>query len=151
MVVVPITIKEANRFVKNFHRHNEPVQGARFAIGASDQELGLIGVAIVGRPRARNIEQLLTAEVTRVCLRPDAPRNANSFLYGACWRIWRAMGGLRLVTYTLTTESGASLLLAGWHNLGAVEPVSGKGWQSRPNREWYPVYGQLKLKWEKAS
>lgn len=35
MKVVPMSLSEANEFVANFHRHNKPVQGAKFAIGAS--------------------------------------------------------------------------------------------------------------------
>ena len=45
----PIALREANEFVRNFHRHNKPTQGGKFAIGAVyDDEL--VGVAIVGRP-----------------------------------------------------------------------------------------------------
>ncbi len=91
------------------------------------------------------------AEVTRVCVRPDAPRNANSFLYGACWRAWRAMGGTRLVTYTLASESGASLRGAGWKLVGAVR-VRDKPWHGPDRqREFQDLYGQQKLRWERES
>jgi len=50
--ILPITLKEANEFVTNFHRHNKKVQGARFCLGASYEDQ-LVGVAIVGRPVAR--------------------------------------------------------------------------------------------------
>ena len=43
----------------------------------------------------------------------DGCPNANSALYGACWRIASAMGYRRLVTYTEGGESGASLKAAG--------------------------------------
>ena len=50
LTLVPIKIKEANEFVSNFHRHNKPVQGCKFCIGASSVQ-GLTGVAIVGRQK----------------------------------------------------------------------------------------------------
>ncbi len=150
-LVVPVTIKEANAFVPSFHRHNKPTVGARLAIGASNEQLGLVGVALIGRPISRKIQNTdghYTAEVLRVCVRPDAPRNSNSFLYGACWRVWRAMGGRKLITYTLASESGDSLRGAGWRTVSERSPNQGKGWRNRPNMDWQAVYGQLKFKWE---
>ena len=66
-----MSIAEANEFVANFHRHNKPVQGAKFAIGASDGDR-LVGVAIVGRPVSRHLDDGVTAEVTRCCVVNDA-------------------------------------------------------------------------------
>ena len=97
--LVPVTLREANEFVANFHRHNKPTQGGRFAIGAVYGD-ALIGVAIVGRPVSAQLQDGLTAEVTRLCVSDDAPTNACSFLYGRSWRIWQQMGGERMVTYT---------------------------------------------------
>jgi hypothetical protein len=145
---VPISIREANAFVEQFHRHSVPVQGAKFAIGASVGE-HLQGVAIVGRPVARMLHDGFTAEVLRCCVLPDAQKNTPSFLYGRCWRVWQQMGGRRMVTYTLASESGASLRAAGWKILGETEASEkGKGWMNRPGRAWRPVYGQQKLRWE---
>ena len=143
-----MTIAEANLFVKNFHRHNKPVQGAKFAIGASDGDR-LVGVAIVGRPVSRMLDNGATAEVTRCCVLDDAPKGTPSFLYSRCWKAWSALGGDRLITYTLQSESGASLKGAGWkviaHSPGAKQ---GSGWENRPGREWQTVVGQAKLRWE---
>jgi len=153
-IVVPITLREANDFVANFHRHNGRTarNGGKFAIGAS-YDSQLVGVAIVGNPISATFMDGFTAEVLRTCVVPDAPRNTNSFLYGACWRIWRAMGGLRLITYTLQTESGASLRGAGWRIIGEVNPTE-KGWRKNDHlnnkRKWQPVMGQLKFRWEKT-
>lgn len=148
MKVVPITLAEANKFVENFHRHNKPVIGAKFAIGASDG-INLIGVAIVGRPIARAMDNGLTAEVTRCCVIESAPKGACSFLYSKCWRIWQTMGGEKLITYTLQSESGASLRGAGWKIIGQTQGAKeGKGWTSRPGRNWQPITGQAKFRWE---
>ena len=146
LILLPITLKEARSFVDNFHRHNKPPQGGKWAIGASD-ETRLVGVAIVRRPIARKLDDSLTAEVTRCCVLDDAPKNTCSFLYGRCWRIWQQMGGKRMVTYTLASESGASLKGAGWKMLGETKPSKkDSGWMSR-NRDWHPIYGQMKFRW----
>ena len=146
--LIPISIKEAREFVYNFHRHSKPPQGGRFSVGASFNT-NLVGVAIVGNPVARRLLDGFTAEVTRLCVTDDAPKNTCSFLYGRCWRIWQQMGGKRMVTYTLQKEAGSSLKGAGWNLIGEVE-LNPKGWQNRPGRKWQPVYGQLKFKWEVA-
>lgn len=147
MTLLPITIREANAFVESFHRHNAPVRGGKFAIGASS-DAGLIGIAIVGRPIARMLDDGYTAELLRTCTRPEAPKGAVSFLASRAWRAWQAMGGKRMVTYTLADESGASMRGAGWKLIGNVKNTSA-GW-SRDGRErdWQPIYGQLKLRWD---
>src|SRR5437016_4190311 len=96
--VTPITLRQANDFVEQFHRHNGRTtrNGGRFAIAAIHPEFGLVGVAIVGRPLARLLQDGYTAEVLRLCVRDNAPKNTCSFLYGRCWRIWQAMGGRKL-------------------------------------------------------
>lgn len=150
LLVVPLTLREANDFVMSFHRHNGRTarDGGKFAIGATFG-IELVGVAIVGNPISATFMDGFTAEVLRGCVRPDAPRNTNSFLYGACWRVWRAMGGRKLVTYTLQSESGASLRGAGWTCIAEVRPTA-DGWRKSDGleRQWQPVMGQQKFRWE---
>lgn len=152
MRCIPLPLREANAFVLSFHRHNGPVQGAMFALGA-EHEGELVGVAIVGRPVARLMQDGFTAEVTRVCVVDHAPKGACSFLYGRAWRVWQSMGGSRMITYTLSTESGASLRGAGWKVLGETKlRKEGQAWTGLENgrqrdRAWDPIYGQLKLRW----
>lgn len=150
LTVVPITLREANDFVANFHRHNGRTarNGGKFAIGAQWGS-ELVGVAIVGNPISATFMDGFTAEVLRACVGPTKAKNVNSFLYGACWRVWRAMGGKRLVTYTLQEESGTSLRAAGWRIVGEVRPTE-DGWRKNDHltREWQPVMGQLKFRWE---
>lgn len=64
--LVPITLKEANAFVERYHRHHKPVVGHKFSIAASDGEK-IVGVAIVGRPVSRYLDNGLTLEVNRLC------------------------------------------------------------------------------------
>ncbi len=139
-----MTRDEANLFVAEHHRHKSHVAGHRFAIGAA---LGgeIVGVAIVGRPLARALQDGWTAEVLRCCT--DGTPHAPSKLYAACWRAWRAMGGRRLVSYTLASEPGTSLRAAGWRVVGQVE---GREWhsESRPRVEAAGVQTLDKLRWE---
>ena len=138
----PITISDAKVFVAEHHRHHRPPQSGLFAVAVSLADR-VVGVAIVGRPVARGNQDGYTAEVTRVCTLGD--RNAPSMLYGAAWRACRALGYRRLITYTLGSETGASLVASGWH---LIAQVRGKSWNrpSRPRVDRHPT--QDKLRWE---
>jgi len=81
-------------------------------LGVIDESDDLRGVAIVGRPVSRYLDNGLTAEVTRLCT--DGYRNSCSFLYAVCERTARCMGFERIQTYILVTENGASLKAANW-------------------------------------
>lgn len=149
LVTVPMELREANEFVASHHRHNKPTVGHRFSIGASDG-VELWGVAIIGRPIARLLQDGFTAEVLRCCVRDGSPKGTCGHLYAAAWRAWKAMGGRRLITYTLQAESGASLRGAGWKVLATRDGNDPARWQSRTGRKWQPVVGQPKLLWEAA-
>lgn len=73
--IVPMTLREANAFVEQKHRHHGPVTGHKFSIGLSNGE-EIVGVAIVGRPVARHLDDGWTLEVNRLCT--DGSRNACS-------------------------------------------------------------------------
>lgn len=131
LVLVPITLGEANEFVRVHHRHHEPVPGHKFSIGVYDSEQSkIVGVAIVGRPVARHFDDGFTLEVNRTCT--DGTRNANSMLYGACTRASFALGYRRLITYTQEGESGASLKAANWRVVAERKPNKGWNVPSRP-------------------
>ena len=142
MYLVPISLKEANEYVKRNHRHHKPVTGHKFSVAAAvDGEI--VGVAIVGRPVSRHLDDGWTLEVNRLCT--DGTKNACSFLYAACWRCAKNMGYKKLITYILDTENGASLKAAGWKCLGEA---GGKRWTGvrRPEVDLYPA--QMKLRFE---
>jgi hypothetical protein len=86
-------------------------QGALFALGV-EKGGELVGVAIVGRPVGRGLQDGRTVEITRVAT--DGTRNACSFLYGRCRRAAAALGYRRVITYTRQDESGASPRAAGF-------------------------------------
>lgn len=102
----PIHLKEANAFVKQYHRHNLPTVGGKFAVSCYDDNI-LCGVAICGRPTARNADNGTTVEIYRNCT--DGTKNACSKLYGACVRIAKEMGYRKVITYILESEDGASV------------------------------------------
>jgi len=147
LYVVPLTLAQANEHVAAWHRHNAPVVGAKFCIGAADIDGVLHAVAIVGRPVARNFDDGQTLEVTRVA--SDGTRNANSMLYASCQRAAFALGYRRLITYTQADESGSSLKAAGWKIVGSRPPRPGWSAPSRPrdNDAYSSVARQL---WEVA-
>ena len=143
--ITPMTLTEAMIFVDRHHRHHKSPQGGLFAIGLSDGD-EVVGVAIIGRPVSRNLDNGYTAEVTRVCVL-DGYRNGCSKLYGACWRAARAMGYQKMVTYTLKTEPGTSLKASGWD---VMAETRGGSWncEARPRVDKHPLQG--KLRWEVA-
>lgn len=147
----PCTLREANDFVASFHRHNGRTSrnGGKWAVGC-EQDGTLVGVAIVGNPLSATFMDGRTAEVLRLCTNGEAGKGACSLLYAACWRAWRAMGGRRLITYTLATESGASLRGAGWKVVAELPADQiNRNWnKGNKPREWQPIYGQQKLRWE---
>lgn len=140
----PVTLREANAFVETHHRHHKPDRGCIFCV-AVESEGRIVGVAIVGRPKSRNLQDGYTAEVTR--LATDGTRNACSILYAASWRAARALGYRRIGTYTLPDEGGASLRAAGWRLIGEA---GGGSWDrtDRPRVDCHPL--QVKLRWERS-
>lgn len=143
LTVIPCDLADANAFVKQHHRHHPPVPGHKFSLAVCDEAGTIRGVAIVGRPVARRLDNGWTLEVNRVAT--DGCPNACSALYGAARRATFALGYRKLVTYTLPSEGGASLRGAGWKCLGEA---GGGTWsrKSRPRVDTHPT--QIKLRWE---
>lgn len=144
MEITPISLEEANAFVAKLHRHHKPVPGCKFAVAVSDEDK-VVGVAIVGRPVARFLDDGWTLEVNRCCT--DGTMNACSMLYGASWRAAKALGYRRLITYTLPEEGGSSLKASNWKCLGLR---GGGNWntKSRPRVDTDELLRGQKLLWE---
>ena len=119
MKIIPITLTVAKAFISDHHRHNNPPVGWKFGVGIENNGV-LVGVATAGRPVARHFDDGLTLEVNRTCT--DGTPNANSMLYGAVWKAAKAMGYMRVITYTQADESGASLKAAGWIKVKELAP-----------------------------
>ena len=65
MKAVPLTLKEANQYVDEVHRHHIPAVGDKYRIGCEERGK-LVGVAQVGRPVSRYLDDGRTLEVIRV-------------------------------------------------------------------------------------
>lgn len=143
MEIVPITFRAACEYIVKVHRHHSPPQGHKFSIGLMDGK-ELIGVAVVGRPVARKLDDGITAEVTRLCT--DATKNACSKLYAACAKAAKAMGYVEIITYILKREPGISLKASGWE---MMHETPGLSWSvpSRPRQDKHPI--EPKIKWRK--
>ncbi|MGL5912090.1 MAG: XF1762 family protein [Phycicoccus sp.] len=145
LTVTPLTLREARAFVAKHHRHHLPPRGHMFSIAVADVDAKIRGVAIIGRPIARALQDGFTAEVTRTAT--DGTSNANSALYGAAWRAVKAMGYRRLITYTQAGESGASLCGAGWRIVAHRPARAGWDMPGRPRVDTHSV-GIVRTLWE---
>ena len=130
LVIKPISLKYANAYVLEKHRHHGKVQGHKFSLSVWDGER-LCGVAIVGHPQSRRIDQESTLEVLRLCT--DGTYNACSILYARCARVGKDMGYKRIITYILESEQGTSLKASGW--ACEAENVGGTVWTGQREAE----------------
>lgn len=137
-----VELADANAYVTKHHRHHKKVTGHRFSLGAVlDGEL--VGVAIVGRPVARSIDQRYVLEVNRCCT--DGTGNAASFLYGRAAQVGKLLGYAWIITYTTPAEGGASLRAVGWGSQLMTDSSHGS-WHGED------VRGQnlgVKIRWHK--
>ena len=147
LTIIPCELSDANAFVKLHHRHHQPTVGHKFSLAVVDAENVIRGVAIVGRPVSRMLDNGLRLEVNRVAT--DGCANACSALYGACRRAAFALGYKEVITYILGTEPGVTLTAAGWKCIGQA---GGGSWHTpssgRPRVDKAPT--QKKMRWEAA-
>ena len=165
MKVGPVVFKVAAEFIALHHRHHKPPLSHRFSLGLWEGEV-LVGVACIGRPVSRVLQARGHLEITRLCCLDV--RNAASCLLAACVRASRAWvhaeqkrrreqgdepypKGCRLITYTLQSESGASLRAAGFERdvvSADSSSVRGRKWEKGK------VTGRCalgpKVRWSKA-
>jgi hypothetical protein len=144
--LTPISRDNAKAFVREHHRHNDAPVGWKFGASLADDDGVTLGVVIVGRPVNRVLDDGLSLEATRVCT--TGAKNANSMLYGAAIRAAEALGYDRLYTYTLQSESGASLKAVGFV-IDAIIPAR-ETWDTparRRNQETRPT--EPKYRWIK--
>jgi hypothetical protein len=139
--LVPVTLLDARKFVRDHHRHCDPPFAWRFGVGvAEDGEL--VGVAMANMPvnRAHAVDRFVL-EVQRTCT--TGAKNANSMLYGAVARAAKALGYRSLITYTLEGETGASLRAAGW--VAEAEVLGKPGWLNHPRPAHPRLFGERKV------
>lgn len=140
------TITGACEYVTRWHRHHERPRSALWAIAAQRVgELDLCGVAIVGQPKSRALANGVRCEVVRIAT--DGSDNVCSFLYNKARRAAQALGYVSCKTYTLKSESGASLRALG---LKPEAEVKGREWDTPSRRRHAGPKAQTedKLRWE---
>lgn len=123
LVPVPCSVTRAREVVDAWHRHHGSSTSALYACAVATEDGTVRGVALIGRPVARLLDDGWTLEVTRVAT--DGTPNACSALYSASRRMATALGYARLFTYTRADESGTSLRAAGWDDDG---PIRARSW-----------------------
>lgn len=151
----PVAREEARAFIRLHHRHHGVPVGWLWLHGAHDDAGELVGVAVVGRPVARAIDDGLTCEVTR--LATDGEPNASSLLYAASRRAAIAKGYRRGLTYFLASEwdrfdqggrriGGAGARADGWSELWRVK---GRSWDApgRPRTDKHPTEDKVAVGW----
>lgn len=152
----PITRDDARAYVREHHRHHKnPPVGDLWRHAIHDHDGVVVGVAIVGRPVARELDDGLTVEVTRLCT--QGIMNGCTMLYGAARRAAEAKGYRRGLTYILASEwfrfddqgrriGGRSVTSAGYRLLWEVK---GRSWncQSRPRTDKHPTEDKVALGW----
>lgn len=113
METVPVTKAEAFAMIAKVHRHLDPPEGWVCGVGlALDGEL--VGSGILCRPVApKTAKDRRISEIARVAV-PAGLRNANSMVYAALRDAARALGYWKVQTFTLESESGASLRAVGF-------------------------------------
>lgn len=132
---IPLSLKEVNAYIDQYHRHHSHAQGDKFRVGA-EVNGELVGVAQCGRPVSRMLDDGRTLEVIRLCT--NGAKNVCSFLYSRCARVAQELGYEKIITYILASEMGSSLKASGWY---CDEKSAGGGsWdcESRP-RELEPL------------
>lgn len=154
--LVPVDLATARRFIADHHRHNPRTSGWKWGVGLH-LDGDLVGVAMASRPVSPKLQaaEPRTLEIIRVCTLGH--QNANSRLYGALCRAAKALGYLSAITYTLESESGASLLAAGFVCEGPAGGRPGQTWnvQSRPRVEFNLLgeattpHDEPKLRWRR--
>lgn len=127
--------------IAEHHRHHDPPVGWMWGLMAW-RDGWLVGVATVGRPVSRNLQAQGLLEVTRLCTFSRRRFGAASAMYRAVHSLCESSSGV--ITYTLGSESGESLIKAGWHDEG---PAGGGSWSapSRPRVDHHPT--ERKTRW----
>lgn len=149
--LVPLSRDEANSFVRLHHRHAKRPAIHRGAMGC-EIDGQLVGVVIIGNPKARASQQAdrFLVEIVRCCVADGAPRNVGSWLYARARRAAAALGFRRVETKNLDQESGASLRGAGFQPVKQLPARTGWDCPSRP-RDSLPTDNTAKVRWEVAA
>lgn len=146
----PISFNEAKK-VLSTHRHLLPPNGWLFAVALYDPIISIRGVGCCSRPNARALQDGLTCEINRIAT--DGCYNGCSILYSRLLTAAKALGYLRVVTYTRVDEPGTSPKSAGFVYDGLSRDGKGGEWScpSRPRRLADDPSGKVRWIWQDKS
>ncbi len=114
---VPVTFAQAREFISDWHRHHRPPVGHKYSLGVADDRDVLVGVAVVGRPVARHLDDGLTLSGSPPTAHPT--RAACSMpRRGRQPRRWATAGW----SPTRRKFSGSPFLKRRWPRTGAPVP-----------------------------
>lgn len=149
-----------NAFLRAHHYLGQlPGWKAAGALRAPDNDLIVQGIVILGSPASRVLGARGFIEIRRLCLGPDAPKNAASYLLGWATR-WAAEHGFsRVVSYADPSASregcpgdkhrGRIYLAANFRPAGETKDHRyDGGWGGRPTRKVTHMGPKLRFIWE---
>ena len=125
----------ANRFLRGEDGLVDPskgvVQGWKACFGAYGPTGDLLAVAVLGRPRARSLDNGDAVELYRLAAHPIAPSNTNSKLIGRGGGGARSMNYDRLLTYANLDEQEGTCYRAAGLELVSTSEADPDGWKSQ--------------------
>lgn len=136
--LVPVTLRDARRFIAEHHSHNAPPTGWLFGVGVEEVGGGLVAVGIAGRMKARALDKLDNVEIIRVAT--DCTPMSCSMVYGHLCSAAKHLGRRRVYTYTLARERASCVKAVGF--VIDAELPDERGWNRpcRPRIE-YDLFG----------
>lgn len=150
LTLAEIPQADAKAFVRKHHRHCPPPAGWRWGHAVYNGST-LIAVAMVGRPVARKLDHTKVVEVNRLCVDPTLDSelvwNACSMLYAAAAKEAKRRGFERIVTYTLESETGGTLVAAGWT---PTVKTKGGSWSRKGRQRTDKTSTCKKQRWERG-
>jgi hypothetical protein len=146
----PIERSVAMDFIREHHEHCGGLPGWRFGAGIWNGPT-LLRVVVVGNVSGRGFNGRGWLEVRRVCLNRGIPQ---SLRWKACSMLYRwaaaeaeRRGWLKIITYTLSEESGMTLRYARWKHVAVRRARTGWNCAARPRTNPTPL--SAKVLWEK--
>lgn len=104
--VQPITFRAAQIFVQKYHHYLPRPRTHLFSVSIANR-IGVVAVAIVGRPVSASQCDGTTCEIIRLATVPGH-KNTASMAIGAAWRTAKALGYIRLISYVAGHLNGES-------------------------------------------
>lgn len=161
--IIPISGTGSREMVNGFlraHHYLGGLPGWKVAGALRDPENDLVirGVVILGFPASRILLQRGFIEIRRLCLGPEAPKNAASYLLGWATRWAVANGYPRVVSYADPSASregcpgdkhrGRIYLAANFRFDGETKDHrTDGGWGGRPTRKTDHLGPKLRFIW----